>query len=1049
MDGISEKHKEHIALQKIFRITLTDGSVKSNAAIIYLPDLETAIESANTDLKLLSVDKVDLLLEKMIQHIAKQKEERYFPYLSECFHRANDLIIAKSLAVSKSQLKYIQESIIKYAALLVQCPQYFEINLNNEHSKRLFINFVEQSSSGIFLHKILAQIDENEHNDANDIFSCIVEYFYDQIKDRTIGNLKLHTVNTLKGLLSFKRLAMFAVSLDCFLPCKVATSSNTSVKHGFLLETSSLFGRLLTPTPLDGPLYSLNNESNRVAAKYFKNLAISHQLMQANMAVIRNEMFEVIHTTAELIKDLCRIDKIARSAVFRWLGTILCSNENKAKLNHHASLNGQPISTMPHIEALLLRLTGENSFGFGLNVFWLILQLVEPIKYEKLGDLDYFFIVREEVEISYMMGDIIKEALLGENVEEAKNIYKKMDTSNDEPKFTTKIFWLTFKGLRVFYNPALGEFMKVVNEIEKLSHKDEFGNSSNKNNNQKRMKLNAEFYCWKAILLHPTFVESLWHFIHLAIIFILRAMFCYETDGSLSMISNDLLNNNKRRITSIVSQYYSLLVSSSNNISVSPQFSVLPAVFVDDVLTTIKHLIALHRLWLHNKRSTDKDPLIMMDTELVTTFCISVMSSTKHFRNVHTRCDGGSNTIYTIFREDDLQSRIVNNNFAMQHLIPSLATTFIHSQKASYYDRMNFRLPIVEMFQDLLNMEQHRKQFYVLAEKNEAIFVHLVHLLLNDMSYLMEETINNLSEVRRRENEGTMNDSDHGEVRNNLSASTNIDRNQTHNNNSCTNSQDTTNSDDDEEIVNYGDDSNILHTDSRTLRQNTKTVVYYSFKSCSLLWAFTKYCGVTIVKSRSILPQTISCLDCCLFHLVGPRMSHLKVRNMEEYNFKPKEWLSRVCETYVYLMDADAGGDALIREITDEGRYFKPEIFCKAMHFLRRERLMGSTMLDKFGNILKKLSQFQEQDLLLANIDDIPEEFLDPIMQEIMVDPVILPTSNNIMERRHIERHLMSDETDPFTRAPLKKNDLIPASELKQKIEEYLENAKAKLHEKQ
>ena len=46
---------------------------------------------------------------------------------------------------------------------------------------------------------------------------------------------------------------------------------------------------------------------------------------------------------------------------------------------------------------------------------------------------------------------------------------------------------------------------------------------------------------------------------------------------------------------------------------------------------------------------------------------------------------------------------------------------------------------------------------------------------------------------------------------------------------------------------------------------------------------------------------------------------------------------------------------------------------------------------------------------------EAPEEFFDPIMSEIMSDPVNLP-SGNVMDRENIMRHLMSDATDPFSR---------------------------------
>ena len=51
--------------------------------------------------------------------------------------------------------------------------------------------------------------------------------------------------------------------------------------------------------------------------------------------------------------------------------------------------------------------------------------------------------------------------------------------------------------------------------------------------------------------------------------------------------------------------------------------------------------------------------------------------------------------------------------------------------------------------------------------------------------------------------------------------------------------------------------------------------------------------------------------------------------------------------------------------------------------------------------------------------DDAPEEFLDPLMFNLMEDPVELPDSHNIMDRKTIKIHLLNDPHDPFNRAPL------------------------------
>ena len=46
---------------------------------------------------------------------------------------------------------------------------------------------------------------------------------------------------------------------------------------------------------------------------------------------------------------------------------------------------------------------------------------------------------------------------------------------------------------------------------------------------------------------------------------------------------------------------------------------------------------------------------------------------------------------------------------------------------------------------------------------------------------------------------------------------------------------------------------------------------------------------------------------------------------------------------------------------------------------------------------------------------EAPEEFFDPILGNIMSDPVTLPSGVDV-ERENILRHLMSDPTDPYSR---------------------------------
>ena len=108
----------------------------------------------------------------------------------------------------------------------------------------------------------------------------------------------------------------------------------------------------------------------------------------------------------------------------------------------------------------------------------------------------------------------------------------------------------------------------------------------------------------------------------------------------------------------------------------------------------------------------------------------------------------------------------------------------------------------------------------------------------------------------------------------------------------------------------------------------------------------------------------------------------------------------------------------------------------------------------KVGEAANKLKSVE------TTMGDIPEEFLDHILGTIMNDPVILPNSQVTLDRTSIVRHLLryvftmmftliifllcsticSDPTDPFTRAPLTMDQVVPNVELKERIEAWRSN---------
>ena len=62
------------------------------------------------------------------------------------------------------------------------------------------------------------------------------------------------------------------------------------------------------------------------------------------------------------------------------------------------------------------------------------------------------------------------------------------------------------------------------------------------------------------------------------------------------------------------------------------------------------------------------------------------------------------------------------------------------------------------------------------------------------------------------------------------------------------------------------------------------------------------------------------------------------------------------------------------------------------------------------------------------------------MMCELMEDPVLLPTSGKVMDRKHITRHLLSTPNDPFNRQALTEEMLKPGQFNVERLDYVLSN---------
>ncbi|KAG0669980.1 Ubiquitin conjugation factor E4 [Kluyveromyces marxianus] len=341
-----------------------------------------------------------------------------------------------------------------------------------------------------------------------------------------------------------------------------------------------------------------------------------------------------------------------------------------------------------------------------------------------------------------------------------------------------------------------------------------------------------------------------------------------------------------------------------------------------------------------------------------------------------------------------------NNDIVLKNLLYGLLDFYVIVEKtgssSQFYDKFNARYSISIILEALYNIPHYRKQLLWQSQNNSDFFIRFVARMLNDLTFLLDEGLSTLAEVHNLQHELE-----------NRSKGLPPSREE---------------------------DTQELQSRLKSAERQAKSSCGLSEKSLVLFNIFTNHIPEAFA-SAEIVDRLAAMLDYNLEMLVGSKCRELKVKDLSKYQFNPKTLLQTLATIYINL----ANEPDFVAAVARDGRSFNKELFKKAVHILSVKTGLfseeKSRKLLNFAEEADKMRLQEEQEDLEMN--DAPDEFLDPLMYTIMNDPVILPTSKVTIDRSTIKAHLLSDSTDPFNRSPLKLEDVIPNEELKRRIAEF------------
>ncbi|EGN98229.1 hypothetical protein SERLA73DRAFT_109617 [Serpula lacrymans var. lacrymans S7.3] len=719
---------------------------------------------------------------------------------------------------------------------------------------------------------------------------------------------------------------------------------------------------------LMGPLCRLNVFSVEwpiIAQTYFSDptkrtkadVESSYASLRGTLKSLQSSLFQIFNT-------LVRASPESREAVLQYFATAVNLNKRRSGMQ---------------VEAETVA-----SDSFMVNLQSVLLRFAEPFmdaRYTKIDRIDtLYYAVSQRL-------DLKEETRIKATSDEAAKWVEENRDNASAPNFISDIFYLSLALSHYGYLKTIQtyeDFAKHVDELQR--HLDmisgdgswmgsPFQARTEAAINQVKAdmaKIQAQQLAFRVQLLDPELV--------------------FRSIGFMNFVSTWLIRSIDPK-----KSHPSPIVELPLPVDVPMSFRVLPEYILEDV---VDYLLFVVR---HSPESFD----LSGKNELVI-FALTFLTSTWYIKNPFLKAKVNETIFYGILpygneRHGILGGTLNTHPLALRHLMPALMHFYIAEVEqtgasSQFYDKFSKR-NIAYILKAIWDNPTHRQ-----ALKNETHnvekFVRFVNLMINDVTYLMDESLSELTQIHNIQTE--MKD----------------------------------------EATWATKSAQYRREREGTLRQLERHASGYTTLGKSTVGLLKDFTGET--KAPFMMPEIVdklaAMLDYNLDALVGPKCKELTVKDPEKYKFSPRQLLSDILQVYLNLSDQ---GD-FVRAVAGDGRSYRKELFELAAATARRVPLKTETELEQLRLFVVKVEEAKATIEAEEDLGEIPDEFLDPLMFTVMRDPVTLPSSRTIIDRSTIKSHLLSDSKDPFNRAPLTIDDVVPDPELKARIDAFLADRRNK-----
>uniref|UniRef100_A0A8D8YEP2 Ubiquitin conjugation factor E4 A n=3 Tax=Cacopsylla melanoneura TaxID=428564 RepID=A0A8D8YEP2_9HEMI len=939
-------------------------------------------------------------------------ETQCLTYLTECFHRISETAV-QSIKVDAAAVTQVKGLIIRNICTALKQPGLYESQNLSAQMIELFKNYdygVAQLTT-LFSNLVEDFIQTEDPSEVDGLLLTAFQPLLTQVtKDFQEASLLLLPLHHFDLLVCFGSIEKLAATLISF--CQVKSPPrpappneiNPLIGTGYLYE-KTLFGAMfnISCLPKHHQLHSPITMLNEFFNKPLEYTPTTLQTIEGNIWFgldnLLNNAHKIFHTILKT-KNLS-----VRNQLLSWIGDCLAANVKRGKLWTTVNMD---------VSSQLMNISDAMAF----NLTAVLLKLSKPIvsSEDKYLKIDPTYCAHDNESTSSEMGihlrGLDKETCLLPHDPESPRL-----KPNAPLTFITECYWMTQRSLDLSVRVMLEKLNRTNQELARLqaTYFDAMNNGGALSGSpvlqhmKETLSLQTSLYlAYRTILLHPTTLSLLSQFQLCTCVYLVQLLL--NTDIGHTTGPED------GKVTS-----FAPLVLRTVNFPlpdrITPVLKCVPE-FVIENLWSFLYLIKHHKIYHLEEVGT---PLL----EPTLTGILAYMGTNTRIKNPHLRAKLAEclECLLPVGSEEDLNPSHLNRNILgntartklfndhphRAHIVRSLLDIFVGiemtGESVEFEQKFNYRRPMYATMKFLWSLDEHRAHFVRLAFVAEAnmhndqppLFLRFINLLMNDAVFLLDEALTNMAQIRTMQS-----------ARENGEWAALPRREQ-------------------EQNAGFLQHTGMMARFDNILGNETIHTLEYLTSEIR-----TIFCHSTMVDRIAAM------LNYFLFHLVGPKKKNFKVKDMQEFKFSPATIVLNICKMYVHL----GSSDEFCSAVSMDGRSYSPQLFQLAEGVLAR--IGGASIIPDLRRVASRVETLaaliQTDEALLSNA---PDEFMDPIMNTIMIEPVILPSSKQTLDKSTIARHLLSDQSDPFNRSPLTMDQVIPNTELKEQIQAWIKQCRA------